>query len=110
MIAPESVAEVWVAYSRHHPRSVPSDERMALIERRLKDHSVEDLIDAIEGNHLDSHCNGQNVRHREYHDLGLILRNADHIERYGAIARNGVPQTTARKAWETAQQLRAVGE
>lgn len=78
--------KVWEAYARHHPRSVLTPKRRDLIRRRIAEGFEPDrLVAAIEGNHVDPHCNGENDRHREYHDLELILRDAGHIEGYEAL-------------------------
>jgi hypothetical protein len=82
---------VWAAYHDRHPQSVLSRERRRLLDRRLDDYSAETLVSAIAGNHLDPHCNGENPSGKQYHDFELILRDADHIERYADVAVNGPP-------------------
>lgn len=79
------IETVWTAYSAHHPRAQLTTHRRDLIRRRLKDHPAATLAAAIHGNHKDPHCNGQNDRGTEFHALTLILRDADHIERYAAL-------------------------
>lgn len=82
---------VWAAYQDRHPQSVLSPERRSLLDRRLDDFTVEQLTAAIVGNHLDPYCNGENPSGKQYHDFELILRDADHIERYANLAANGPP-------------------
>jgi hypothetical protein len=77
---------VWSAYLQHHPKAVLTAKRRKLIADRLRDYEPERLVAAIAGNHLDPHCNGDNDRNQTYHGIGLILRDAEHIERYEAIA------------------------
>jgi hypothetical protein len=83
---------VWAAYQDRHPQSVLSSERRNLLDRRLDDYPAETLVAAIAGNHLDPHCNGENPSGKQYHDFELILRDADHIERYAGIATHGIPE------------------
>jgi hypothetical protein len=83
---------VWGTYQDRHPTAKLTNPRRELIKRRLVDYDVDTLNAAIEGNHLDPHCNGENDRGQTYHGLELILRDAEHVERYSAIAqesRNG---------------------
>lgn len=84
----DAVSRVWDAYVEHHPRAAKTPQRIDLIRRRLKDHDAETLIAAIIGNHRDPYCNGENQQRRQYHSLELILRDADHVEKYAALGRN----------------------
>lgn len=86
------VDRVWGNYQHRHPTARLTTARRELIKRRLRDYDVDTLKAAIEGNHLDPFCNGENDRGQTYHGLELILRDAEHVERYAAIAhqsRNG---------------------
>ena len=80
------VAKVWAAYAEHHPRAAGTPQRRRLIKRRLESYDVATLIAAIDGNHVDPYCCGENRERRQYHSLELILRDADHIEKYAAQA------------------------
>jgi hypothetical protein len=82
----ELVDEVWQAYARHHPRARLTTEgkgnRRDIIRRALRSHPPGELVAAIDG-----------IHESEYHvdngyaaDLGLTLRDADHIEKYAAMA------------------------
>jgi hypothetical protein len=104
----DDVAKVWEAYRRHHQKAMLAPERRRLIERRLGEGwPVETLIDAIDGNHLDPHCNGENDRSKQYHGIGLILRDADRIERYAALAEADRPVDPVDSAWWTFEAWRA---
>lgn len=86
-------ARVWSAYQTHHPGAKLTIDRKRLIENRLREgFSADQLVAAVIGNHLDPHCNGENSSGRQYHAFDLILRNADKIEQYAALATNGVPR------------------
>lgn len=83
----EEIREVWQAYLTHHQRAHLDTRRRRLISTRLRDgFTVDQLTAAIHGNHRSPwHC-GDNPDGKSYHDLGLILRNADTIERFAAAA------------------------
>lgn len=89
--APGDVDRVWQAYQEHHPRSVLTPERRRLIQRRLAAYPAETLIDAVHGNHRDPYCSGENPTGKTYHELELILRNADKIEKYAGITATAAP-------------------
>jgi hypothetical protein len=80
---------VWGEYQKLHPQAKLSAERKRLIASRLRLYPADMLIAAIHGNHADPYCNGENPTGTTYHDLGLIIRNADKIEKYAALATNG---------------------
>lgn len=84
-----ATTRVWSAYEEHSPQAKLTAARKQLIQRRLKDYPEETLVAAIHGNHQDPWCNGENPAGRTYHGLDLILRNADTIEKYAALAMNG---------------------
>lgn len=96
---------VWAAYREYHPRAMLSPERGRLIDRRLAEgYPVDLLIDAIHGNHADPHCNGENDRLKQYHAINLILRDADHIERYAELAEAVRPLDPVEVAWDQYQR------
>lgn len=102
----EEIREVWQAYLGHHPRAHLDSRRRRLIATRLRDgFAAADLVAAIHGNHRSPwHC-GANQERKSYHDLGLILRNADTIERF---ASEGSPaERLARGRWEASAEERA---
>jgi hypothetical protein len=88
--------QVWDAYAAHHPAARLTTERKRLIDNRLHDgYTADQLVAAIEGNHRDAYCNGDNASGRQYHAFDLILRNADKIEQYGNVPANGNHPTSA---------------
>jgi len=92
--AATDVGRVFAAWAstRPHPNAVKlTNERRSLIARRLKDYPVADLVDAVQGWQHDPHCRGENDRGQVYNDLGLILRDGDHVERFRDLWRNGPP-------------------
>jgi hypothetical protein len=100
------IDEIWAVYRDYHPRAMLSPERRRMIQRRLDEGYPADLlIDAIRGNHTDPHCNGENDRTKQYHAIGLILRDADHIERYAELAEAERPSDPVEKAWAWYENL-----
>lgn len=93
------------------PRLIFDDERKARVKARLKEgYTVEDLKRAIDGCGQTPHNMGKNDRHEKYDDLELICRNAAHVDRFMANAKQGAPAaesppagysgTPAGAAWE----------
>ena len=83
------VFDTWVeATGKHTTRTKMDDKRRRLISRALKDHPVEDVLDAVVGWRSDPFYRGENDRGRAFNDLGLLLRDAEHIERFRDLARS----------------------
>lgn len=79
----------------NHPRAKMDDKLQTLIERRLRDGFTEqDLCDAIDGCKRSPHHMGQNESRTVYDSLSLILRDADHINRFIGYL-NAAPQQGA---------------
>lgn len=78
----EEVFDYWKAKS-NRPRSKLDQKRKTTIEKALKNYSVSDLKDAIDGC-LSSQYNIDNG----FDDIELICRNASKTERYIKIAKN----------------------
>ena len=79
----ERVFDTWVeATGKRRGATVLTKDRSDLIKRRLEQYPVGDLLAAVVGWRHDPHNRGENDRHRPYNDLKLILRDADHIERF----------------------------
>ena len=66
-----------------HPRSRLDAAREKVIRARLADgYSKEDLLLAIEGAACSPFHQGDNDRHTVYDSITLILRDADHVDRF----------------------------
>ena len=72
------------------PRSKLDNKRIGLIVKALKNYSSADLKLAITGNASSEFNMGKNDRGTKYNGLDLILRDADHIDKYIAMAENPV--------------------
>lgn len=81
------VFEHWVetTWTGKGPRPRLTTKRRALINKALKDYDTQDLIDAIDGIMTSDFHMGNNNRGRKYLDIGLILRDAEHIERFATM-------------------------
>lgn len=67
----------------NHPKAKLDKKRKNAIEKALKlDFSVTDLKQAIDGCARSSFNMGENDRQQIYDDISLILRDAEHIERF----------------------------
>lgn len=66
----------------HSPGSAFDNKRKALLLNALKSYSPADLCKAIRGCSRSPHNMGQNDRSTKYNGLGLILRDAEHIDRF----------------------------
>lgn len=65
------------------PRSIFDDKRKKIVKSALKaGHSVEDLKEAIEGMHNCPHNLGQNDQGVVYNRIGIVLKDADSIDRF----------------------------
>lgn len=67
------------------PRSRLDDKRRKVIREALKHYSVAELCEAIEGCSLDRWSMGANERHTKFNGIHIILRDAEHIDRFIGI-------------------------
>ncbi len=82
----KSVFDSWVK-ALNKPRAVLDTKRRTLIEARLADgYSVEALGKAMLGCSMSKYHMGDNPDGKRYDGLHLILRDADHVERFIAYA------------------------
>ena len=101
-VSEEKIRKVWEAYLRHHSRARLDTRRRRLIATRLREgFPAAMLVAAIEGNHRSEY-------HKEhgYHDLGLILRNADLIERFCRVGKSPA-ERLGRGRWVASAEERA---
>jgi len=74
-------------YQTYHKRARPGDKEKKLIKARLNEgYTVEDLQEAIDGNHRSPFHNGENDRNTTYHDLTLIMRNSSKVLQFIELA------------------------
>lgn len=77
----KQVFEYWQRVM-NHPRAKLDPKRKRVIELALNPFSIEDLKLAIHGCRNTPFNMGENERKQKYDDIGLILRDAAHIERF----------------------------
>ena len=66
-----------------YKRARLDEKRRKLIQDRLKDgYSLQDLADAVSGAFLSPFHMGENDRSKRFNDLGLILRDAAHVDNF----------------------------
>jgi hypothetical protein len=105
----EGIFAYW-ASSMHKPRVMLDERRRNLIRKRLSEGwTPEQLMTAIAGCAADEWSQGANERGKPFNELGLILRDAEHIERFIELAGN--PKRPRSKAERrTAQNVDAAKE
>lgn len=82
-----AVFAAWIEATGRTDRTVLDAKRRRLIEQRLADFPVADLIDAVRGWRESPHHRGENPHRTVYNDLGLLLRDAAHVERFRDLER-----------------------
>jgi hypothetical protein len=96
----------------NHPRGALDVKRRKLIRERLKQYDVATLCQAITGyTHSPHHC-GRNDRNTVYDDLGLLLRDAAHVDaglRFYANPPRNLSKTTLANI-DAAREFIAAGE
>jgi hypothetical protein len=74
------------------PRSQLDDKRRKAIKRALKDgYTPAQLRTAVDGCAASAWHMGQNDRRTKYNGIELILRDAEHIDRFIAMVENPLP-------------------
>lgn len=84
-----SVFEAWRQAAGRSDRTVLDPKRRRLITNALAAYPVEDVVDAVRGWRHSPHHAGQNDTGTVYNDLGLLLRDSEHIERFRDLERRG---------------------
>jgi hypothetical protein len=86
--ATEVVFDAWREATGRH-RAVLDQKRRKLIITALRTYPPGDLVDAVRGWRHFPHNRGDNERRTIYNDLGLLLRDSEHIERFRDAERTG---------------------
>jgi hypothetical protein len=103
------VFDAWAASRSEHAgrqSTVKLDsKRRRLIRNAIKAHGIDDVLAAVQGWRQSPHHRGENSASTVYNDLGLLLRDADHIERFRDLhlAATGA---SVHQITETAEQRR----
>lgn len=78
----ESVVRVFEHWktTHNHPRAQLDETRRALIRKRLKNYSEDDLCQSISGYLNSPHHMGQNTQGKKYDEIEIFLRDAKHVD------------------------------
>jgi hypothetical protein len=89
--APTAVELVFAAWQEAtgHTRSRLDDKRKRVITKALAAYPLDDVCDAVRGWRHSPHHRGENDRRTVYDDLGLLLRDAAHIEKFRDLEQHG---------------------
>lgn len=87
----DKVRQVWDAYRRFHPRASPnlypgSKEYRQTVARLKDGSSVENLVQAVDGLHRSAWHNGANAERRKWLHFGLVVRDAEHVQKFREVA------------------------
>ena len=106
-----TVFEAWIESTGRTSRTVLDAKRRRLIEQRLADFPVADLLDAVRGWRHSPHHRGENEQRTVYNDLGLLLRDAANVERFRDLERDsGVTNGTGTSHPIRERDLRRPGQ
>ena len=80
----QQVFEYWVStvWTGRGVRPVLTDKRKRFIQRAINDYGVDTCKAAVTGNSTSPWHQGQNPSRKKYNSIELILRDAEHIERF----------------------------
>lgn len=81
------VFEAWKASAKKTAATKLDAARTRLITAALKDYPLDDVLDAVRGWEHSAYHRGENPNRTVFNDLGLLLRDASHIERFRDMAR-----------------------
>jgi hypothetical protein len=76
------VFDRWVEATGKTSRTKLDGKRRGLIERALKLYDLEEVLAAVTNWEHSPWHTGKNPQGKTYNDLGLLLRDADHIEKF----------------------------
>lgn len=82
-----TVFDAWVESTNRTARTQLDAKRRRLITNALKSYPLEDVLDAVTGWECSPYHRGKNTQRTVYNDLGLLLRDAEHIEKFRDLRR-----------------------
>jgi hypothetical protein len=101
------VFNLWLtSTSRDMTRTKLDSKRRARIEWALKNYTLEDVLDAVQGWQNSPFHAGRNEQNKIYNDLTLILRDADRLEHFRDAFRSTTKNTeNVPKTWHRLRQM-----
>lgn len=108
-----AVFDAWRESTGKH-RAQLDDKRLRRIKAALRSYPLPDVLDAVRGWANSPHHRGENDTGTVYNELTLLLRDAEHIERFRDLWRAGPANAPPGKATlrmvRTAQEMRRWAE
>ena len=99
----QDVFSAWLEVTGRDVNKTKLDsKRASRIVWALKNYPKQDVIDAVTGWRNSKFHSGTNERGKVYNDLTLLLRDAQHLEEFRELERNGHDGV---KAWKKLRQL-----
>lgn len=89
------IFDAWLASTERSARTVFEGKRKRVVRNALKRYPVIDLLDAVDGWRFSAHHRGDNATGTVYNELTLLLRDAEHIEKFRDLKRRGVTERPA---------------
>jgi len=83
----EEVFRTWKQSTSRGDRTVLDTSRRRVIVNALKDYPLADVVDAVRGWEHSAFHRGQNDAGKKHNELTLLLRDAEHIEKFRDSAR-----------------------
>ena len=108
IVVSSTIQAIYDHYRQYHhskPAIISAKDRLKIVDRLSEKFTPDNLIQAIDGNHIDPYCCGDNPSGTKYHGLDLIMRDADHVTRYMEIKddQEAIKDLAADRARETAR-------
>lgn len=101
------VFDAWVEATGRSERTVFDPKRRRQVKTALKTYPLDELLDTVRGWRHDPHNRGENTQGKIYNDLGLLLRDAEHIEKFRDLERKSKGRTAATGPYDdTAERLK----
>lgn len=100
-----AVFQAWQEATGKH-RAQLDPKRRRRIKAALKQYPLADVVDAVRGWQFSPHHRGQNTHGTVYNDLDLLLRDAEHLERFRDLARGEGDQASSEPtSWRNLREL-----
>lgn len=103
------VFAAWIEATGRTGQTVLTAKRRRVIVAALKVYPLDDVLDAVRGWRRSPFHTGQNDNRRAYNDLELLLRDAEHIEKFRDLERGAdtqAPATQLPEAWQNLAEIR----
>lgn len=85
--------DYWLQVMGKNRRSVLDEKRRLCIGAAIHDYGLDRVRNSIEGCTMSDFHMGRNKANKKYNDISLILRDAEHIERFLEIYDNSTGET-----------------